>query len=281
MLFRSENIKISSGYSAIPRRYLDSKKQRFSGMKSHDCHLMMMQLLPVALRGIMDKHVCDTLLDLCNVFDVVSRKSISLKRLDRLKEEIVVILCDLEIYFPPAFFDVMLHLLVHIVDEIVDLGPLFLHNMMAFERMNGIVKGYVCNRARPDGSIVHGFLAEECILFCENFMEVKKSIGVPLHKHVGRLDGVGHKPLKVDLHVDYAKPNRRSDLDRAHLVVLQHLKLVDPWLEKHKRTIRKKYADRGEHKSDESIIREHNKDFTSWFKERLKKNPLKSSHLNA
>ena len=48
-----ENIKVTSGYSAIPRRYLDSKKQRFSGMKSHDCHAMMTQLLPVALRGIM------------------------------------------------------------------------------------------------------------------------------------------------------------------------------------------------------------------------------------
>jgi hypothetical protein len=66
-------------------------------------------------------------------------------------------------YFPPAFFDVMVHLLVHIVDDIVHLGPPFLHNMMAFERMNGVIKGYVRNRARPDGSIAQGFLTKECI----------------------------------------------------------------------------------------------------------------------
>ena len=113
-------------------------------MKSHDCHVMMMQILPVALRGIMDKHVRDTLIGLCNFFDVISRKSISLKQLRRLQEGIVI-LNELEMYFPPACFDVMVHLCVHIVDDIIDLGPSFLHNMMPLERMNGIIKGFICN----------------------------------------------------------------------------------------------------------------------------------------
>jgi hypothetical protein len=68
-------------------------------------------------------------------------------RLAKLGEEIIAILCELEMCLPPAFFDIMLHLLVHLVLEIANLGPLLLHNMMPFERMNGIVKGYVCNRA--------------------------------------------------------------------------------------------------------------------------------------
>jgi hypothetical protein len=46
-----------------------------------------------------------------------------------------VILCKLEIYFPPAFFDIMVHLLVHLVDDIIHLGPTFLHYMMPFERL--------------------------------------------------------------------------------------------------------------------------------------------------
>jgi hypothetical protein len=96
-------IKVPFSYSGLIRRYLDSKKQRFSQMKSHDCHVMMTQLLTVALRGIMDDHVRNTLLDLCNFFDVMSRKSISVRHLTRLQEEIISILCELEIYFPPAF----------------------------------------------------------------------------------------------------------------------------------------------------------------------------------
>ena len=49
-----------------------------------------------------------------------------------------MILNELEIYFPPAFFDVMVYLLIHVVDDIIQLGPMFLHGMMPFERMNGV-----------------------------------------------------------------------------------------------------------------------------------------------
>ena len=34
-------IKVSSGYCGKISRFLDPKKKRFSGMKSHDCHVMM------------------------------------------------------------------------------------------------------------------------------------------------------------------------------------------------------------------------------------------------
>jgi hypothetical protein len=115
--------------------------------------MMMTHRLLVAIRGIMERHIRATLTGLCNFFDVISRKLISVKKLERLQEEIVLILCELEMYFPPAFFRIMVHLLVHIVDDVILLGPAFLHNMMPFERMNGVIKGYVRNRACPDGSI--------------------------------------------------------------------------------------------------------------------------------
>ena len=111
-------VKFPSGYAGKISRYLDEAKHRFSGMKSHDCHVLMMQVLPVAIRGIMDEHVHETLFGLCNFFDVISRKSIGVKQLARLREVIIVILCELDMYFPPAFFDIMVHLLVHIVEEL-------------------------------------------------------------------------------------------------------------------------------------------------------------------
>ena len=74
-------IKVISGYYGKISRFLDPKKKRFCGMKSHDYHVMMMQILPVAIRGIMDKHVRDTLTGLCNFFNVISWKSISVKQL--------------------------------------------------------------------------------------------------------------------------------------------------------------------------------------------------------
>ena len=118
-------VKVPYGYAGKISRYLDSAKQKFSGMKSHDCHVLMAQILPVAIRGIMDAHVREMLFGLCKFFDIISRKSVGVRQLRRLQEEIVVILCELEMYFPPAFFDVMVHLLVHIVEDIIQLGPTF------------------------------------------------------------------------------------------------------------------------------------------------------------
>ena len=169
-------------------------------MKSHDCYVMMTQIFPVVIRGIMDKHVRETLFSLCNFFDVISRKSITRKQLDRLQEEIVVILCELEIYFPPAFHDICLHLLLHVVDDISQLGPTFMHYMMPFERQNGVMKGYVRNRARPDASMVKGFLTSECISFCQNYLTTENQhVGLPTRTHLGRLDGHGHRDGCRDL----------------------------------------------------------------------------------
>jgi hypothetical protein len=76
-------------------------------------------------------------LDLCNFFDSISQKYITKNQCDELKEEIIVILCELEMYFPLSFFDIMVHLMVHIVSEIRELGLAFPHEMYALERFNG------------------------------------------------------------------------------------------------------------------------------------------------
>ena len=65
-------IKVSSGYCGKISRFLDTKKKRFSRTKSHDCHVMMTPILPVAIRWIIEKHVRDTLTGLCNFFGVIS-----------------------------------------------------------------------------------------------------------------------------------------------------------------------------------------------------------------
>jgi hypothetical protein len=73
---------------------------------------------------------------------------IGVRQLKMIQDEIVVILCELDIYFPPAFYDIYVHLLLHVVDDIRQLGPTFLDNMMPFERKHGVMKGYIRNRAR-------------------------------------------------------------------------------------------------------------------------------------
>ena len=104
-------------------------------------------------------------------------------------------------YFPPAFFDVMVHLCVHILDDIIDLGPTFLHSMMPSERMNGVIKGFIHKMSRPDGSIAQGYLTKECISFCESYLTKDPVVGLPVNKHCGRLEGEGHNNGHRDVNV--------------------------------------------------------------------------------
>src|SRR4051812_384571 len=150
----------------------------------------------------MDEHVRETLFGLCKFFDVISRKSIGMNQLGRLQEEIVVILCELKVYFPPAFFGIMVHLMVHVMEDIIQLGPMFLRNMMAFKRMNGHIKEYVRNRSHPYGSIAKGFLAKECISFCMNYLDIENPAGLPVNRHLCKLDGSGHREGRRALHAD-------------------------------------------------------------------------------
>jgi hypothetical protein len=85
----------------------------------------------------------------------------------------------------------MTHLLVYLVEEIAILGHVFLHNMFPFERFMGVLKKYIHNRVRPEGSISKGYGTKEIIEFCVDFIPDLKSIGVPESRHEGRLSGRG------------------------------------------------------------------------------------------
>ena len=82
-----------------------------------------------------------------------------------------MILCKLEKIFPPAFFDVMVHLCVHLPDEALLRGPVQYGWMYPIERRLGTLKNFVRNRAKPEGSIVEAYMASDTLTFCSRYME--------------------------------------------------------------------------------------------------------------
>ena len=90
-----------------------------------------------------------------------------------MQDDIARIFSNLEMFFPPSFFDVMVHLTVHLVDEIKYCGPVFLRNMYPFERFMGILKRFCRNRNHPEASILQGYTAEEVVEFCTRIHETK------------------------------------------------------------------------------------------------------------
>ncbi|XP_021728741.1 uncharacterized protein LOC110695822 [Chenopodium quinoa] len=117
-------IKVPSGYSSNIKRLVSKNELNLVGMKSHDCHVMMQQFLPIAIRGILPKHVRNAITRLCFFFSAIFSKEVDPKSLDDLQAEVIVTLCQFEMYFPPSFFDVMVHVIVHLVQEIKICGPL-------------------------------------------------------------------------------------------------------------------------------------------------------------
>ncbi|XP_058784274.1 uncharacterized protein LOC131659049 [Vicia villosa] len=112
-----ESIKVPHGYSSNVKRLVSVKDLKLVGLKSHDCHVLMQQLLPVAIRGILPNNVRKTITRLCLFLNAIYCKAIDPLKLEDLENEAAVILCQLEMFFPP-FFDIMVHLIVHLVREI-------------------------------------------------------------------------------------------------------------------------------------------------------------------
>ena len=153
----------------------------------------------------------------------------------------------------------MTHLLVHLVEEISILGPVFLHNMFPFERFMGVLKKYVRNRARPEGSIAKGYGNEEVIEFCVDFVPDLKPIGLPRSRHEGRLSGKGTIGRKSTICMD------GHSLTEAHHTVLTNSSLVAPYFEKHKNILR---SDNPE-KPESWIRKAHMETFGSWLRRHL------------
>jgi hypothetical protein len=92
-------------------------------------------------------------------------------------------------YFPPAFFDISVHFITHLIKEIKLLGPMFLHRMYTYERFNSILKLFVKNRDYPEGSMVQGYYIEKAVELALNYADPSNPIDVPKSRHEGRLTG--------------------------------------------------------------------------------------------
>src|SRR5512136_2708835 len=105
-------------HSTNIKRIISTKEKKFTNLKSHDCHMLMTQLLPVVIRGILPDNVRATITKLCAFMNAISQMVIDPDRLEALQNDVVQCLVSFELIFPPSFFNIMTHLLCHLVKEI-------------------------------------------------------------------------------------------------------------------------------------------------------------------
>ena len=218
------DLKFPEGYCSNFRNLVSMEDFKIVGLKSHDYHTLMQQMLPVALRSILPKHVRLAICRLSFFFNSLCRKTVDVSTLDELQNQLIVTLCFLEKYFPPSFFDIMIHLTVHLVREVRLCGLVYLRCMYPFERFMKVLKSYVRNRNCLEGCIAKCYIAEEAIEFCTEYLSNVDGIGIPIGPRIDHKIGTplpGSFVMKVD----------PITLLQAHHYVLENTTIVQPYIE--------------------------------------------------
>ena len=96
--------------------------------------------------------------------------------LDNLREEVVEVLFLLEREFPPTIFNISMHLLIHLENELEHCGPIRMRWMYPIERYTKLLKKVVCNKEKTEGSMCERYLMQEAIGFYTEYMKYFSSV---------------------------------------------------------------------------------------------------------
>lgn len=278
-LTKEEKIKLCKTFSElkVPEGYCSNFKNRVSmtdlkwyGLKSHDYHMLMQQFLPLSIRSILPEHVRNAIIRLCFFFKEICCTEVDVMRLTQIQEDLVVTLCLLEQYFLPSFFDIMVHLTVHLVREVQLCGPVCFRWMYPFERFMKVLKGYVRNRNRIEGSIAEGYIAEEAVEFCTEYFKNVVTIGIPNVGTATTTENFGGTSLLSDGKT--LSKSTFADLDvngpvmrQAHQTVLNNTEVVEPYFELHMSYLKEKFP----HETEKWLEKQHCQTFQDWLHEKV------------
>ncbi|CAL8994504.1 unnamed protein product, partial [Prunus brigantina] len=221
-------IKFPDGYASNIARCVNVDGGRFTGLKSHDCHVFMQRLLPVGIRHLLPEDVVKPIVQLSRFFSQLSAKTLRRTDVNKLRHDIVQVLCKFEMIFPPAFFTSMIHVMVHLPEEALLAGPVNYRWMYPIERLLGELKKSVRNRAKPEGSIIEAWVQYEALTFCGMYLkDVDTAFNRPQRNNDG---GVRNAQLSVFCQIarSFGEPVRgeafsKHDMEVAHCEELYNL----------------------------------------------------------
>jgi hypothetical protein len=96
------NVRVPDGYASNISRCVRLKDRTIFGLKSHDSHILMQQLLPIALHQSLPDKVVRPLVEISAFFIGICSTKLSQEEMDRLQGDVCITLCKLEQLFPPG-----------------------------------------------------------------------------------------------------------------------------------------------------------------------------------
>ncbi|KAF5467964.1 hypothetical protein F2P56_012164 [Juglans regia] len=262
------SVKFPDGFASNISRCVNVTDCKISGMKSHDAHIFMQRLLPAAIGGYLRHDIRVALMELSSFFSELCARTCKKEAVKRLETDIVLILCKLEMIFPPNFFDVMVHLAIHLPRELMLGGPVQYRWMYPFERYLGKFKRYVKNKARPEGSIAEAYIHEECLTFSSMYLHdvptrfTREDRNIDVGVQTSEISGFSIFSQKVrPLGNAIAIHLEKKLFKTARWYALNNCTEIDQYLEEHNNILKEQ--------SISNIERRHEVEFPSWFRKRI------------
>ena len=122
-------------------------------------------------RSLVSKNIWSTIAELCTFFKQLCASTVNVFDMVEAQKQLVLILSKLERIFPPAFLDIMIHLVLQLPEEAILGGPIHMRWMYPFERYLKRLKDYVRNAAKPEGSIAEGYVVDKTLTFCLRYFD--------------------------------------------------------------------------------------------------------------
>ncbi|XP_020092842.1 uncharacterized protein LOC109713253 [Ananas comosus] len=261
------DLKLPDGFSSNISRCVNKHEGKLQNLKSHDIHCLLHRHLPLGICGLLRKDISNTLIEFSAYFRELCSKSLRMSDLERLENSITLTLCKLERIFPPTFFDIMVHLSIHLATEAKIAGPVQYRWMYPFERYLRTLKSYVRNKAHPEGSIAKGIIAQECVTFCSKYLhDVETRLNRVGRNYEGDLTQKSSSLAifsQCGLPLGNSKTEQLaiSDWNRAAMCVLQNCEEVSPYVREHIKEIESKY--------DSDVELQHEEQFLGWFQDKI------------
>ncbi|GJS74968.1 hypothetical protein Tco_0724849, partial [Tanacetum coccineum] len=166
-----KGVKLPDGFGSCFKHKVTDNDTNITGLKSHDCHIMMQRLLPYGLQNYLPDNIAKPIIELSSLFKQLCSATLMEDDMLKASVKVVEILCELERIYPPAFFDIMIHLPIHLALEALEGRPIHPQWMFPFKRFMKKLKGYVRNKAKSEGSIAEGYVAEEALTLSSHYFQ--------------------------------------------------------------------------------------------------------------
>ena len=123
------------GHASNISRLVNSEDCKLYRIKSHDRHMFMQTLIPLAYWDLFPNGIWDALTEISYLFRYIYTNKLQTQHIKRLETNIVQTICKLEMIFPSLFFNSMEHLSIHLPFKAKVGGPVQYKWMYPFERL--------------------------------------------------------------------------------------------------------------------------------------------------